>query len=92
MVEMAIARQRNFVGILPTGGGKSLVFLLPSLVEERFMTVVLIPNKMLLRDMIRKARAARIECAQWTTNTLGSPKVKVLFVALETATHVKFRA
>jgi hypothetical protein len=56
MVELAFARTQYFVGILPTGGGKSLVFLLPAfaatvnqLPNGKIMkTLVVIPNKALL--------------------------------------------
>jgi superfamily II DNA helicase RecQ len=48
MCALSISRQHNFIGILPTGGGKSLVFMLPALREDGFYTIVLIPNKMLL--------------------------------------------
>jgi len=90
MTALAVSREHNFIGILATGGGKSLVFMLPTLQEEGFFTVVLIPNKMLLRDMIRKAEEAHIPCMQWTTSSENPTQEKLLFVALETATHTKF--
>jgi hypothetical protein len=91
MVEEAISRQRNFIGILPTGGGKSLVFMLPTLLEERFWTIVLIPNKMLLRDMLQRSKKAGIRCMQWTVNAPIQENVQIIFVALETAANKKFK-
>lgn len=92
MVELAVSRSHNFLGILPTGGGKSLVFLLPSLQEEGFYTYVVVPNKVLLDDQLRKAGNAGIKAIQWTTSTLQVPSyVRILFLALETATSPAFR-
>jgi superfamily II DNA helicase RecQ len=90
MVALSISRQHNFIGILPTGGGKSLVFMLPTLQEEGFFTIVLIPNKALLWDMLRKAKEAGISSMQWTTSSHKPTTERILFVALETATSRKF--
>lgn len=79
MVELAFAGNQNFVGVLPTGGGKSLVFLLPAfaatveptngLVEK---TVVVIPNHSLvtlMTDTLKKAMESGVSCSQWIVNT-----------------------
>jgi hypothetical protein len=90
MAALAVSRQHNFIGILATGGGKSLIFMLAAIREDGFYTIVLIPNKMLLRDMMRKAEEANIPCMQWTTSSGPPTDKRILFVALETATHKKF--
>lgn len=101
MVELAFEGKRNFVGVLPTGGGKSLVFLLPAfaataetpldgLVQK---TVVLIPNKSLMEDTLRKAINSGVSCAQWTVHT--SKRVikdtALILVAIESFASYKFR-
>jgi DEAD/DEAH box helicase len=103
MVQLALDKTCNFVGILPTGGGKSLVFLISALADQMAAdnsqnpkpskTVVIIPNKALLLDALRKATDFGIRCIQWKTSTpiTAADNVALLFVALETATHVKFR-
>jgi hypothetical protein len=91
MVEIAVSRSENFVGILPTGGGKSIVFMLPALIEEGYITIVVVSNSALLLDMIRKTKDAKIPCCQWL---VGSPPIKdsrLVFMALETVTSPKFK-
>ena len=101
MVEMAFAGKQNFVGVLPTGGGKSLVFLLPAyaatvdtpldgVVEK---TLVVIPNRSLMDDTLRKAIKSGVSCAKWTVNT--SERVikdtPLLLIAIESLASYKFR-
>lgn len=101
MVELAFAGTQNFVGVLPTGGGKSLVFLLPALAAtvdtstEGLVqkTVVVIPNKSLVHDTLKKAIAAGVSCALWTVNT--SERVikdtALILIAIESLASYKFR-
>ena len=92
MCELAISWERNFVGILPTGGGKSLVFLLATLQEMDYYTFVVVPHKALLNDHVRKAKAAGIGCIQWTTSMKAvDDDVQVIFLALETITSPGFK-
>ena len=101
MVELAFAGEQNFVGILPTGGGKSLVFLLPAfaatidtppdaLVQK---TLVIIPNRSLMEDTIRKALKSGVSCAQWTVN--ASDRVirdtALILIAIESLATHKFK-
>jgi DEAD/DEAH box helicase len=101
MVEMAFAGTQNFVGVLPTGGGKSLVFLLPAfaatvdtpqdaLVQK---TVVIIPNRSLMDDTLKKAMKFGVSCAQWTVST--SERVikdtALIVVAIESLASYKFK-
>ncbi|KAF8873087.1 hypothetical protein BD779DRAFT_1452248, partial [Infundibulicybe gibba] len=92
LVEQAIQNEHNLIGILPTGGGKSLIYLLPSLQETR-MTVVISPNKALLVDQLSKAQKMGIHCCQWIANTPLEPsQPKVVFMAMETATTGAFHS
>ena len=101
MVEMAFAGTQNFIGVLPTGGGKSLVFLLPAfaatidppeggLVQK---TLVVIPNKSLMVDTLRKALDAGVSCVQWTVNTNERviKDVGLILIAIESLDSYKFK-
>ena len=101
MVEMAFAGNQNFVGVLPTGGGKSLVFLLPAfaatvntppdgLVQK---TLVIVPNKSLMVDTLRKAIHYGVSCAQWTVNTSDRviKDTALILIAIESFASPKFR-
>ncbi|KAG6842785.1 hypothetical protein H0H87_010428, partial [Tephrocybe sp. NHM501043] len=102
LVQLALTGDQNFIGILPTGGGKSLVFLLPAYADQKAAeetmlpsrkTVVVIPNKALLIDTMRKATEMGIRTIQWQTSTSrsASSNAILLLVALESVTHIKFK-
>ena len=101
MVEMAFAGSKNFVGVLPTGGGKSLVFLLPAFaatidpLEDGSVqkTLVVIPNKSLMVDTLRKAMQAGVSCIQWTVNTNERviKDVALILLAIESLDSYKFK-
>lgn len=97
-VELAISRKENFVAVLPTGGGKSLVFTLPAFNERHtdrpFQTFAVIPNKSLLQDTIRKSTKLGIETIQWNSGMSHEVEdhVQLVLLALETAASPKFRS
>jgi hypothetical protein len=101
MVEMAFSGTQNFLGVLPTGGGKSLVFLLPAFaatidtpvggfVEK---TIAVIPNKALMDDTLKKAINGGVSCSKWTVNTSDRDikNTALLLVAIESLDSYKFK-
>jgi hypothetical protein len=101
MVEMALAGEQSFIGVLPTGGGKSLVFLLAALLNQLEVepnsrskfTLVIIPNKSLLVDTRRKALDMNLNVIQWTVS-MGhhfSPLASLILIAVETMATIKFK-
>ncbi|KAF4620294.1 hypothetical protein D9613_001267 [Agrocybe pediades] len=91
-VQLALSRQINFVAVLPTGGGKSLLFTLPPFIENPgnqapLRTVVVVPSRALLIDHLNRAKSIGIPAVQWTsTSRPPSSENQIIFVALETAT------
>jgi Lhr-like helicase len=72
-VEQEVAMNRimddvdtTLVVVLPTGGGKSLLFTAPACLDDPGMVVVVIPYRRLMDDSVRNARALRIDCLEWT--------------------------
>ncbi|HEY6912316.1 MAG TPA: ATP-dependent DNA helicase RecQ [Myxococcales bacterium] len=59
----AVLRGRDALGMLPTGGGKSLTYQIPALFLPRAVVVVS-PLLSLMQDQEEKAEAARIEVAK----------------------------
>jgi hypothetical protein len=101
MVELALAGTQNFIGILPTGGGKSLIFLLPAFAATVdtapdgtvMKTLVIIPNKSLLTETLDKALKFNISCAQWTAN-ISDRVIKdtaLILLAIESLACYKFK-
>jgi hypothetical protein len=92
MAAMALERKHSFVTVLPTGGGKSIAYLLPALVEEDLLTLVLIPNKALLSDSLRKTKDFGISACQWMSTNQSVGEACVVFLAMESITSRAFRA
>ncbi|KAH0551515.1 hypothetical protein GP486_007269 [Trichoglossum hirsutum] len=53
--------------VMQTGGGKSLMFMLPASVKDAGTTVVVTPLIALKQDMQRRCRELGLECQEWST-------------------------
>ena len=53
------------VVVLPTGGGKSLLFMALACLRDPGVTVVVVPYRALLDNLLSKAKAAGIDCFEW---------------------------
>ena len=55
--------------IMPTGGGKSLLFMLPASLESGSLgiTIVIVPFKVLLHDLQRRCKEKQITAILWET-------------------------
>ena len=58
----AIINGRNCLAILPTGGGKSLCYQIPALINDNF-SIVVSPLIALMRDQVNKLQALGIPAA-----------------------------
>ncbi|KAG6309183.1 hypothetical protein E4U22_004168 [Claviceps purpurea] len=68
------------VVVLPTGGGKSLLFTAPACLENSGMTIVVIPYRQLITETVNDAVARGIEAIEWTP-MLQAPKKLVVVSA-----------
>jgi RecQ family ATP-dependent DNA helicase len=64
-IDAIIAGESPVVAVMPTGGGKSLLFMLPAWAEQGGTTVVVIPLIALRGDMMRRCKSLGISCAAW---------------------------
>ena len=62
----AVACGENVLAIMPTGGGKSLCFQLPALLNDG-LTVVISPLIALMRDQVRGLKAVGVVAAAITS-------------------------
>ena len=52
--------------VLPTGAGKSVLFLLPAVPPlDTGVSVVIVPFVALIGDLVRRARTAGLDCLHW---------------------------
>ncbi|KAI8379702.1 P-loop containing nucleoside triphosphate hydrolase protein [Radiomyces spectabilis] len=73
IINAALDKKRDIFVVLPTGGGKSLCYQLPALLEDGF-TLVVSPLVSLIRDQIFHLHEANIPAAMLTATT---PKQQV---------------
>ncbi|KAG6157487.1 hypothetical protein E4U50_007512 [Claviceps purpurea] len=71
--ELALERIMNdtdpaLVVVLPTGGGKSLLFIAPACLEDPGMTIVIVPYLQLINETLSDATARGIDAVEWTRN------------------------
>lgn len=97
----AVLAGRDALGILPTGGGKSVCYQIPALALGG-VTLVLTPLVSLMEDQVGRARAAGLRAAylsaaqpvrqkEKTANSLVAGGLDILFVAPERLELPRFR-
>lgn len=60
-----LGRQNPLVAVLPTGGGKSLLFTVPAVVEQTGVTVVVVPYRELNNNLVERIQSSGVECIEW---------------------------
>jgi superfamily II DNA helicase RecQ len=53
------------VVVLPTGGGKSLLFIAPAYLIDPGVTIVVVPYRILLDNLLKTAKDTRIDCIEY---------------------------
>lgn len=92
-VVKALERKDNFLCVLPTGAGKTALFMIPALLEHGKTTVVVSPLFALVKDMERRMNAAGICCIVWdaTEHHRGiADHVQIVLVSIEAASSHAF--
>ncbi|QBY02154.1 DNA helicase RecQ [Rhodophyticola sp. CCM32] len=80
----AVAAGKNTLAIMPTGGGKSLCFQLPALMQDG-VTVVISPLIALMRDQVRGLRTAGVEAGALTSGNTAE-ETDAVWTGLEAGT------
>ncbi|KAH6982546.1 P-loop containing nucleoside triphosphate hydrolase protein, partial [Ilyonectria destructans] len=67
-------RSELLIVVLPTGGGKSIFFLLPAFMEDEGgvggpVSVVVVPFVSLVQDLVTRAQEFGIDCMEWKSDT-----------------------
>jgi superfamily II DNA helicase RecQ len=76
--------QSPVVAVMPTGGGKSLLFMLPAWISPRGVTVVVVPLIALRGDMLHRCRQLGIRCVEWESRR-PADQASIVLVTPESA-------
>ena len=77
------------VCILPTGGGKTTLIMIPAMLDEHRTTIVVTPYIPLADDLEKRCRSAGISCLRWTPGTLQ--RATIVVVVADTGTSGEFQ-
>ena len=88
-IQAIVAGKSPVVSVMPTGAGKSLLFMLPAWAEQGGTTVVVVPLIALRGDMMRRCLGLGISCAAWDSRQQPDAAAVVL-VTPESAVSKEF--
>jgi superfamily II DNA helicase RecQ len=89
-VNLIVRGVPRVVIIMRTGGGKSLLFMLPAAASKGGVTIVVVPKIALQANMKKRCRDAGIKCAVWSDNRAPPYDAKIVFVVAESAVTQSF--
>lgn len=88
-LQAIMARQLRVLVVMKTGGGKSLMYMLPAACSLVSLTVVVVPLQSLQADQARRCQEAGLKVAQWG-NTKAVRMAQVVLVTPEAASTKAF--
>lgn len=87
-VRLAAAKESPLVAVLPTGGGKSLVFMVPAAIPGSGITIVVAPYAELKRQLVTRCLEAGLDCRHWPEARDWRPRI--VLVSAEAASSDDF--
>ena len=87
LIAYSLSRDRSVVGILPTGGGKSMSYELPAMLYPNQTSVVFVPFVAVINDQLRRAREKNIKAAKFKPSVQPAQDLQLLFVSWEHANN-----
>jgi len=78
------------VVVMRTGGGKSLLFMLPAFASKGGLTIVVVPKRALQANMKQRCIDGGIKCAVWSEGRAPPYDVRILFAIAESAVTKTF--
>ena len=77
-VRAVLQDETPLVVVLPTGGGKTLLAMVPALIDPQGVTIMVTPFRALTDDMVDRFRQAGIECVEWRSGEVNPSTVVVV--------------
>lgn len=83
-----VAGRTPLVVVLPTGGGKSMLFMVSASLEDPGVTVVVVPFRALLNNLLERANTRGIDCAEWMSSS--TPRATLIFISADKVSGTGF--
>ncbi len=64
-VIMGLSDGQSAINVLPTGAGKSILFMLPAVMPDGGTSIVVVPFIALIDDLVMRARAMGVDCIRF---------------------------
>jgi hypothetical protein len=93
IVDVALAGDQNLIAVMRTGGGKSMSYMIPAYADQQSghgMTIVVIPNKVLLADVLKQTAQLGLKSSVWLASEPMTTNTPLVLMAVETVTSPKF--
>ena len=87
-LEIIMSGREQVVAVLPTGSGKSLLFMLPCTLPGAQVTILIVPLVSLRGDLLRRMQALGIDHLEWTPGERR--EVALVIVSTEAASTKDF--
>src|SRR5262249_27549452 len=91
LVEAGIAERVGVLGVLTTGRGKSLAFMLPACLKGAFTTLVVVPQVSLKGNLLSKCQDLNIDSRIWEESYERCSNCALLFISAESIETKRFK-
>ncbi len=65
---MGLADGQSAISVLPTGAGKSILFMLPAMLRDSGTSIVVVPFVALVEDLVERARDMGVDCIRFRSS------------------------
>jgi superfamily II DNA helicase RecQ len=90
-IKEALKRESDLLVILPTGGGKSLIYQLPMLIERDMTTVIIVAFVAVVEQVEEQCKELGISCQVWMNKGYSAGKAQAIIVGVEHAVTSDFQ-
>lgn len=77
-IHAVVKGQSPLVVVLPTGGGKSLLFMVPAYLDRTGVTVLVLPFRALIDNMMERIINSGVECIEWKPGCMSLASIVVV--------------
>ena len=94
VIDAALAGEQNLIAVMPTGGWKSMSYMIPAYADQlsgQGMTIAVIPNKALLSDVVRQTTRHGLRSSVWLASKPMTTNTHLVLMAVETVTSIRFQ-